>query len=185
MSFSRQDLLWKSCEKKPQTIKENAWRNKILQPPSHQQVCFVCLVQIEIFAFEMHLQIDIFTGRALEDETCSFSKKTKIASCFCPYFSILARKEPAIGTRLSGKCQAGEHPSVQSSIIFVEASSGRWRINIIPSITTLFFFILAWLDSKYLSAASSLNCVMRTVLSKGLIGSGAAGGAMRRGLQQI
>jgi len=55
---------------------------------------------MEIFAFEMYLQICIyiFTVRTLEDETCCFSKKTKIALCFCIQFSILASLESVIST---------------------------------------------------------------------------------------
>lgn len=58
--------------------------------------------------FETHLQTDIFTDRALEDETCGFSEKTKI-TCFSPYFGVLASEESVIGTTLPGKCQSGKH----------------------------------------------------------------------------
>lgn len=106
VSFSRQDFLLKSCEKKKKNQRKHLEKQNSAAS-FHQQVSFLWLVQMEIFAFETHLHICIFIDRALEGETCSFSKKTKIASCFCLYFSILVSKESVIGIRLLGKCQAG------------------------------------------------------------------------------
>lgn len=62
VSVSRQDFSLESLlqKKKAEKEKGNIWRNKTLQPPSHQQVCgFVCRVQIEVVAFEVCLQISI------------------------------------------------------------------------------------------------------------------------------
>lgn len=52
---------------------------------------------------------------------------------------------------------------------------GRWRIKIIPSITTL-FFLHCGIVSKYLFLVSSFNRILGIVLSRGLTGSRGAGG---------
>lgn len=110
--FSRQDFVLNSCEQKKKAtrkkgIKENIWRNKTLQPPSLQQVWFVCLVQMEIFAFEMHLQMAQCICRQIKLVLSGQKQSPKIASCVRFYFAVVASKESALGTGLPGKRQAG------------------------------------------------------------------------------
>lgn len=93
-----------------------------------------CVVLFVVFKLRwLHLKCtckylyDPFTDRALEDETCSFSKEHKIIPCFCLSFSILASKESDIGTRLPGKCQVSLDQHSPVSYLYLQKLSVQCR----------------------------------------------------------
>lgn len=132
VSVSRQDFSLESLLQKKKEEKEKGTfgetKHYNLVPTSK------CVVLFVVFKLRwLHLKCtckylyDPFTDRALEDETCSFSKEHKIIPCFCLSFSILASKESDIGTRLPGKCQVSLDQHSPVSYLYLQKLSVQCR----------------------------------------------------------
>lgn len=126
VSVSRQDFSLESLLQKKKRKKETFGETKHynLLPTSKCVVLFVLFKLRWLHSkCTCNYLYDLFTDRALEDETCSFSREHKITPYFCLSFSILASKESTIGTRLPGKCLASLDQNSPVSYLYLHKLS--------------------------------------------------------------